>query len=296
VNGVPAAVRPLPAGAAAPWSPRRRAVVRAVGAAGVLGTAVTVWLGLWVTPPDQVQGDLVRLVYLHPPIAWVALYLAFGTAGVGSVLWLWPRTRSRFWDSLAASAMEVGVVFTALTLLTGTLWGRPTWGVWWAWDARLTSTALLLVLQLGYLALRRVPSDPDSRARRSAIAALVSAVDVPIVHFSVDWWHTLHQQATVLNANLSPTIHGSMAWTLLLGFVSITLVFLWMLAVRYRSEVLADAASQTRLSSALAERWAEGAAPLDATLMAGALDEPGAFHGPGALDEPGAPEPLRSGA
>ncbi len=244
--------------AALSWGRRPVAVVRAVGVAGVVGTAVTVWLGLWVTPPDKVQGDLVRLVYLHPPIAWVALYLAFGTAALSSVLWLWPRTRSTFWDRLAVSAMEVGVVFTALTLLTGTLWGRPTWGVWWAWDARLTSTALLLVLQLGYLALRRVPTDDGARARRSAIVAVVTAVDVPIVHFSVNWWHTLHQDATVLNADLSPTIHGSMAWTLLLGFVSVTLVFLWLLVERYRIEVLSHAAAETTFTAALAERWAEG--------------------------------------
>jgi len=252
--------------AALPWTRRRATVVRAVGVVGVVGTALTVWLGLWVTSPDKVQGDLVRLVYLHPPIAWVALYLAFGTAALSSVLWLWPRTRSMFWDRLAVSAMEVGVVFTALTLVTGTLWGRPTWGVWWAWDARLTSTALQLVLQLGYLALRRVPTDPQARARRSAIAAVITAVDVPIVHFSVNWWHTLHQDATVLNANLSPTIHGSMAWTLLLGFVSITLVFLWLLAERYRIEVLSDDAAETSFESALAERWAEGGVAVDEPL------------------------------
>jgi len=251
-------------------SARRARLVRAAGLAGLVGMGFTVWLALWVTPPDKVQGNLVRLVYLHPPVAWVALYLAFGTAAVSSVLWLWPRTRSGFWDRLAVSAMEVGVVFTALTLVTGTLWGRPTWGVWWAWDARLTSTALLLVLQLGYLALRRVPSDGDVRARRAAVTALVTAVDVPIVHFSVDWWHTLHQGATVLNANLSPTIHGAMAWTLLLGFVSMTLVFLWMLLQRYRIEVLYDAATEAGLEEALVERWAEG----DAALAGGPPDSP----------------------
>ena len=166
--------------------------MRPAGGAGRSGwppcvtTAATVWLGLWVTPPDQVQGNLVRLLYLHPPVAWVALYLAFGLAALSSLLYLWRRTRSLFWDRLAAAAVEVGVVFNALTLVTGSLWGRPTWGVWWTWDARLTTTALLLVLFLGYLALRRVPAEPDVRARRCAVAALVAFVDVPIVHFSVD--------------------------------------------------------------------------------------------------------------
>jgi heme exporter protein C len=230
----------------------------------------TIWLGLWVTPPDKVQGQLVRLVYIHPPIAWVALYLAFGTAAASSVLWLWRRTRSRFWDNLAAASMEVGTVFTALTLVTGSIWGRPTWGVWWAWDARLTSTALLLVLQLGYLALRRVPGDAEARARRCAVGAVIAAVDVPIVHFSVDWWRTLHQGATVLNPDLSPTIHGIMAWTLLLGFVAMTLVFFWMLVVRYRIQVLSERLEGAELELALHERWAEsGPAPVPATLAVG---------------------------
>jgi heme exporter protein C len=246
-----------------PWTPAQRAVVAGTGVAAAVGLGLTVWLGLWVTPADAHQGDLVRLLYLHPPIAWVGLYLAFGLAVLGSLLWLWPRTRSSGWDRLAACAMEVGVVFTALTLVTGSLWGRPTWGVWWVWDARLTSTALLLVLQLGYLALRRVPSGPEARARRSAVCAVIAAVDVPIVHFSVQWWRTLHQNATVLNADLSPKVHGAMAWTLLLGFVSITLLFAWMVAQRYRIATLSDAAAEEGMEQALAERWAEGAEPGD---------------------------------
>ncbi len=244
----------------APPLPTRRArlAVATVGIAGVVATVATVWLGLWVTPPDRTQGDLVRLVYLHPGVAWVALYLAFGLAAIASLLYLWPRTRSLFWDRLAAAAVEVGVVFNVCTLVSGSIWGKPTWGVWWAWDARLTSTAVLLVLFLGYLALRRVPAEPEVRAKRSAIVALFAAVDVPIVHFSVLWWKTLHQGATVLNPNLSPTIHGSMAWTLLLGFVALTLVFTWMLLTRYRIGTLEDWLGSGELDLALAERRAEG--------------------------------------
>ncbi len=240
-------------------SGRARLVERTIGILALVGTAATVWLGLWVTPPDKVQGNLVRLVYIHPGVAWVALYLAFGLAAVASLLYLWPRTRSLFWDRLAAAAVEVGVVFNVCTLVSGSIWGKPTWGVWWAWDARLTSTAVLLVLFLGYLALRRVPAEPEVRARRSAFVALFAAVDIPIVHFSVDWWNTLHQGATVLNANLSPTIHGSMAWTLLLGFVALTLVFVWMLLVRYRIGALEDWLAANELDLALVERQAEGA-------------------------------------
>jgi heme exporter protein C len=239
-------------------SARARWTVRIIGITAAVATALTVWLGLWVTPRDVSQGDLVRLVYIHPGVAWVALYLAFGLAAVASLLYLWPRTRSLFWDRLAAAAVEVGVVFNVCTLISGSIWGKPTWGVWWAWDARLTSTAVLLVLFLGYLALRRVPAEPDVRAKRSAFVALFAAVDVPIVHFSVLWWKTLHQGATVLNPDLSPTIHGSMAWTLLLGFLSLTLVFVWMLLVRYRIGVLEDWLGSSELDVALVERQAEG--------------------------------------
>jgi len=247
-------------------SPRARRVERTIGIAAAVGTACTVWLGLWVTPPDAtkgntVPGDLVRLVYIHPGVAWVALYLAFGLAAVSSLLYLWPRTRSLFWDRLAAAAVEVGVIFNICTLISGSIWGRPTWGVWWAWDARLTSTAVLLVLFLGYMALRRVPAEPEVRAKRSAFVALFASVDIPIVHFSVLWWNTLHQGATVLNPNLSPTIHGSMAWTLLLGFVALTLVFVWMLLVRYRIGVMEDWLGSGEMDMALTERRAEGVDP-----------------------------------
>jgi len=259
-------------------TPLRRSVTRVIGVAALAATAATVWLGLFVTPPAQVQGTLVRLLYLHPPVAWVALYCAFGVAALSSFLYLWRRTRSLFWDRLGASAVEVGVVFTALTLVTGSLWGRPTWGVWWTWTARLTSTALLLVLFLGYLALRRVPASPEVRARRCAVAALVAFVDVPIVSFSVDWWQTLHQRGTVLNPGLTLKVHGSMAWTMGLGFVAMTLVFVWMLLVRYRVETLAERIGDRELEISLSERWAEGApegtvapgAPVAGTAVAGA--------------------------
>ena len=242
-------------------STRAKTVERTVGLLALVGTAFTVWLGLWVTPPDKVQGDLVRLVYIHPGVAWVALYLAFGLAAVSSLLYLWPRTRSLFWDRLAAAAVEVGVVFNVCTLVSGSIWGKPTWGVWWAWDARLTLTAVLLVLFLGYLALRRIPAEPEVRARRSAFVALFAALDVPLVHFSVDWWNTLHQGATVLNPGLTLKIHGSMAWTLLLGFVALTLAFVWMLLVRYRIGVLEDWLAANELDLALVERQSEGALP-----------------------------------
>ncbi len=248
--------------ASTPASAKGPSVVRprwltAVGVLGVLSMIATVWLGLWITPPDQVQGNLARLLYIHPPIATVALYWAGGVAAAGSLLYLWPRTRSLFWDRLAAASVEVGAVFSALTLITGSLWGRPVWGVWWTWDARLTSTALLLLLELGYMALRRVPADPSIRARRCAVAALLVAVDVPIVHFSVDWWQTLHQGGTILDPGFHLHVHGSMLWTLLMGFISFSLIFVWFLAVRYRIEVLQDEVGDQELEVSLTERWSE---------------------------------------
>jgi heme exporter protein C len=245
-----------------------------VGILGVIGLAFTVWLGLWITPPDVVQGNLARLLYIHPPIATVALYWVGIVAAGGSLLYLWPRTRSFFWDRLAASAVEVGAIFAALTLVTGSLWGRPAWGVWWTWDARLTSTALLLLLEIGYLALRRVPADPAVRARRCAVAALLIAVDIPLVHFSVDWWNTLHQGGTFLDPGFQIHASASMSWTFLLAFIAFSLVFVWLLGMRYQVEVLQDAVGDQELEVSLAERWSE-----DTELVGAASSGPGA--GPG---------------
>lgn len=229
----------------------------AVGACALVGVAVTVWLGLWVTPPDRFMGNLVRLLYIHPSIAWV-MYICYGVAFLSSLAFLWPRTRSLRFDKLAGASSEVGVVFTGLTLVTGSIWGRPTWGTWWTWDPLLTTTALLFVLYLGYLTVRRIPGEPEVCARRSAIAALVAFVDVPICYFSVLWWRSLHQAPSIADPVTGKTyIHGSMAWTLLLSFVSFTLVYVWLVARRYRLFVLAEREDDEGLAQALAERRAE---------------------------------------
>ena len=232
---------------------------RLLGPVTLVALALTAWLGLVVTPPDKIQGDLARLVYVHPAIAWVALYLSFGTAAIASALYLWSRTRSMVVDRVAHCAMEVSLVFIVLTLITGSIWGRPTWGVWWAWDARLTSTAILGVLALGYLALRRANDDPALRARRSAVFAILSAINVPIIHFSVQWWKTLHQGATVFTANRTLKIHGIMAWTLLLSFVAFTMLYFWLLRARYRLEARRERALSRSVTEALEQRRREGA-------------------------------------
>jgi heme exporter protein C len=235
------------------------ATTRALGLLSIALLALTAWLALVVTPADVVQADAVRLLYLHVPTAWVAMYVSFGITSAASALYLWPRTRSRFWDLVAGASAEIGVVFLALTLVVGSVWGRATWGVWWTWDARLTTTALLFVLYLGYLALRRVPADPEVRSRRAAIAALAAFVDVPVVHLSVQWWRTLHQQATLLRPDLSPQIHGSMLTALLVGLAAFTVLYAWLLIRRFRLARLEEAVAERSLADAIAERRSEAA-------------------------------------
>jgi heme exporter protein C len=236
------------------------AVGRAIGWAALVALVLLALFGLWGAPPDSVQGDAQRLMYLHVPAAWVA-YLAFGVTAIASALWLWPRTRSMVWDRIAGASAELGVVFTALTLVLGSLWGRPVWGVWWAWDARLVTTAVLLFLYLGYLALRRVPAAPEARAKRCAIAALIAFVDVPIVHFSVTWWRTLHQEATVFDPALKAHIHGVMAFTLWFGVLAFTLVYVALLDRRYRLAALEEDLDARELEQAIAERLAGAGTP-----------------------------------
>lgn len=241
---------------------RRSPLTMTLGGAALIALAVLTYMGLKVTPPDVVQDEYVRLIYIHPAMATM-MYVAFGITAFASALYLYPRTRSRFWDLLGGAAAEVGVVFTGLVLITGSIWGRPTWGVWWTWDARLTSTALLFVLFLGYLALRRVPADPATAAKRSAIAALIAVVDVPIVHFSVQWWRTLHQKATLAPDDV--TIHGTQLFTMLFSFPTMALVMAWLMIHRFRMERALDAYESVALDLALEERRAEARATVGAT-------------------------------
>ncbi|HET7651912.1 MAG TPA: cytochrome c biogenesis protein CcsA [Acidimicrobiales bacterium] len=236
---------------------------RLLGWATLVTLALTAVMALVATPADAVQKDAVRLLYLHVPTAWVAMYLSFGITTLASVLWLWRRTRSDTWDLLAGASAEIGVVFIGLTLAVGSIWGRTTWGVWWTWDARLTSTAVLFVLYLGYLAVRRVPAAPDVRAKRAAIVGIAAFLDVPIVHYAVTWWRTLHQEATLLSPRRlgDPEIHGSMAWTLVLGVLAFTLLYGWLLAHRFRLAAMEARLEDQGLELAIAERHAEAMEP-----------------------------------
>ncbi len=235
-----------------------RRFVSVLGWSCLVSMALLVWLGLSVAPTDAVQKDAQRLMYVHVPAAWLA-YLAFGVTAACSALYLWPRTRSLHYDRLAGASAEIGVLFTALTLALGSIWGRPVWGTWWTWDARLVTTAILFFLYLGYLALRRVPDDPQVRARRSAIAALVAVVDVPIVHFSVSWWRTLHQEGTVFGEDRDAQLDATMAWILLWAVVTFTLVYLFLVLRRYDLAGIEEAADERQLERAIVERRSEAA-------------------------------------
>ena len=228
---------------------------RVIGALALIGMAWLLLFGLVLSPPDEAQGEAVRMLYIHVPAA-ISMYVCVVLLGVASAMWLWRRTSG--WDVLAAASAELGLVFTSLVLVTGMLWGRPTWGVYWVWDARLTATALLAVLLAGYLALRRVPSDPVSRSRRAAIAGLLLVVDLPIVKWSVDWWRTLHQDETLTLPDAK--IDGIMLFTLFLGMVVGLLVTAWLLIHRFRVAWLEQEVEQGGLDLALAERRAEGGA------------------------------------
>ena len=220
----------------------------------LVALTATALLALAVTPERENQGfEAVRLLYLHVPFAWLA-YLAFGVTALASVLWLIPRTRHTTWDLLAGASAEVGVIFTGLMLFVGSLWGKPTWGTWWEWDARLTTTAIMFFLYLGYLALRRTGATAEERGKRCAIAALIAVVDVPISYFSVVWWQTLHQQGTVFNEDLDVKINGSMAWTLVLAVVAFTMLYGYLVLERFQLAQLEEGLEERRLEIAIAER------------------------------------------
>jgi heme exporter protein C len=184
------------------------------------------FVGLFVVPADSMQGDIQRLMYVHVPAAWLA-FLSFFVVFLMSVLYLIQRDLR--WDRVAQSSAEIGVVFTALTLALGSMWGKPTWGVWWAWDARLTATAIMLAIYVGYLAIRSFAEDPDKRARWAAIVGIIGFANVPIVYLSVIWWRTLHQPPSSPRS-VSPEI----LWTLMFNLAAFTLVYIYLMMRRIR--------------------------------------------------------------
>ncbi len=169
----------------------RRRLVEVAAVAAVLSALIAAVF----VPPEETQGDLARMLFVHVPSIFLA-YLAFAVTMAGSAAYL--LRKDLRWDRLAGASAEVGVVFTGTAILTGMIWGKPTWGVWWTWDARLVLTAVLFFVYLGYLALRRSLTDPRVRAQRAAVFGVLAIVQIPLVHFSVIWWRTLHQQPTLV--------------------------------------------------------------------------------------------------
>lgn len=191
---------------------------------------VALYMIFLFAPPEQRQGEVYRILYGHVSVAWLA-FLAFGIVVIGSVMHLWRRD-SR-WDSAAVAAAEIGVLFTTLTLATGTIWGRSVWGVWWTWDPRLTTTLVLWFIYVAYLVLRMYIDDVTLRRRVAAIFGIFGFVDVPIVWFSVQWWRSLHPVQTITDGEgLSP----KMLATMLITLAAFTIFFLVVLRQRYLLE------------------------------------------------------------
>ncbi len=214
---------------------------------------IGLYLALFVAPPDYQQGETVRIMYLHVPSAWLAMfaYLVMSSAAIGTLVFRHPLA-----DVAQKAAAPLGAGFTFLCLTTGSLWGEPEWGTWWVWDARLTSVLVLFLIYLGIIALWQVIEDPGRAARLVAIFTLVGAFNIPIIKFSVDWWHTLHQPSSVFRMG-GPTIAASMLWPLLIMAAGFTTLFLTLHMLAIRNEIMRR---RLRRLSLLA---AEGAAPLN---------------------------------
>lgn len=206
----------------------------ALGGASLLTMLAALIGALVYAPTERVQGNVQRIFYLHVPLAWVA-YLAFFVVFVASIAYL--RTRSGRWDALARSSAEVGLLFTTLVLITGSLWARPIWGTWWSWDARLTTTLILWFIYVGYLMLRSSVADEARAARSSAVLGIIGFVDVPIIHQSVVWWRTLHPEPVVL-ASGGPAMPPSMLAVLALSLVAFTVLYAFLTRMRMSVERL----------------------------------------------------------
>ncbi len=225
-----------------------------------IATLVTMgWLvafGLGFSPADRDQEEAVRIMYVHVPTVWLA-YLAFTVTAACSGLYLFTKKHSLGFDRFAGASAEIGVVFMALSLATGMLWGKLTWGVYWQWDARLTTTALLFVSYVGYLAVRGLGGSHDQRAKRSAIIGLLAVLEIPLVHWSVRLWRSLHQEATVLNTNGDVDMDGLMLFSLFVGVVAFTLLYVWLLLHRSRVMAMEDQLDDQGLDRAIDARRAE---------------------------------------
>ena len=212
------------AGRLAPW----------FGWPALLLILVGLYGGLVLAPADYQQGDGFRILYVHAPSAWMSMFIYAMMAIAAAIGLVW---RIKLAHAAAAAAAGVGAWFTFLALATGSIWGKPMWGTWWVWDARLTSELILLFLYVGLIALRASIDDRERADRAAAVLALVGAVNLPIIHYSVYWWNTLHQGATITKLG-KPSIAGAMLWPLLVMIAGFTLYFAAVLMTRWRAEIL----------------------------------------------------------
>jgi heme exporter protein C len=221
-----------------------------LGGLALIVIAVGLYWALLQAPQDALQGDVQRIMYLHLPSILTA-YLSFFLVFIGSCLYLWKREKRD--DNLAHSAAELGVLFTALTIIEGSIWGKPTWGVWWTWDARLTLTAILLLIYSGYLILRSLIEDEDRAALSGAVLGIIGFLDIPLIHMSVYWWRTLHQPPSILRPDKLPweNVHPAMLTALAINFVGFLLLYFYLLSLRLR---LGEVRSETK-----ARRLSQGA-------------------------------------
>jgi heme exporter protein C len=206
---------------------------KVLGVLALLFVIAGLYSALIQAPPDANQGEVQRIMYIHIPSILTA-YLSFFIVFVGSCLYLWKREKRD--DILAKSAAEIGVLFTALTIVEGSIWGKPTWGVWWTWDARLTLTAMLLLIFIGYLMLRSLVEDEERAAVSGAIVGIIGFLDIPLIHMSVYWWRTLHQPPSILRPDKAPweNIHPAMLIALAINFVAFLLLYFYLLSLRIR--------------------------------------------------------------
>ncbi|HSM22926.1 MAG TPA: heme ABC transporter permease CcmC [Rubrivivax sp.] len=207
-----------------PWFGWIALVLIAVGTVG----------GLWIAPPDYQQLDAFRIIYFHVPSAWLSQfgYVVMASAAAVGLVW-----RIKLAHAVAAACAPIGASFTAVALATGSIWGKPMWGTWWVWDARLTSTLVLLFLYFGYMALRAAIDDENRADRASALLAIIGVINIPIIKYSVEWWNTLHQPATISKLG-KPAMEPSMLIPLLIMWLGFTFFFFAVLMLRTRAEIL----------------------------------------------------------
>ncbi|MES0883754.1 heme ABC transporter permease [Roseibium sp. SCP14] len=212
----------------------------------IIAFAAGLYMAFFTAPQDYQQGNTVRIMYIHVPAAWLCMmcYSIMSISSIGTLVWKHPLA-----DVSAKAAAPIGAAFTFMALVTGSLWGKPMWGTYWVWDARLTSVLVLLIMYLGLMTLWRTMDDPIKAGKAAAVLTLVGALNLPVIKFSVDWWNTLHQPASVVRMD-GPTIHPDILWPLLMMALAFTLLFFVLHLMAMRNEILRRRVRALRLRAA----------------------------------------------